>query len=734
MDVLRLLGQPGLELGLAGALLATLLGGPLGVAAARRRLRGRGASPLAAVAAATLPLLALEALLLAASALHARLLTPCAPFAGAALFALVALPSALLAPAVAVLCAFAARGRRLLAGLLYLLAVAASLSLSTLAAYRGPTATFQDHLLGLWPGPLYDEAVPVDAHLLLFRAGTLSLWAGAAGLAAALFGPRGPGRRAGLLAAVAGALALAGTSRAGGGVTRRAEIDAVLGGRLDGPRCELHFPREKPPAESRRLLRDCEYDAAAVAERLGLDRPPRARVFVYRDPAEKRRLTGAGRTNFTKPWLSEIHLNDAPAPHPVLRHELVHALAAPLAPGPLHVPARARVLVAAGLVEGLAEAVDVPRGPYTLHEWTRAMRDQGVMPPPAALVGATGFFGAAPARAYTAAGSFLRWLLDTEGAARVRALYRGGDFERAFGRPLPALAAGWERFLDGVSVPPDLRAAAALRFRRGSLFARTCAREVAGLEARAGELSAERRPEEAAPLWRRAAALSGGDPVYLRAGAEAFAAAGDDRRAEALDAEVLRLLAGGAEPALRGAVEAAVGDLRWKAGDAAGAAERYRAALALGPDPAQARLLRAKLAASAEPALAAAVAPWLLGAGDPGLALSRLNRSPAPLARYLYGRAALARFAPSLAAAELERAGPGLGDPDFVREADRLLVRALCETGRYAEAARAAEALVRGSARPAERESAQDDGRRCAFEQSAFGAPPPAPGDWPGPG
>ncbi|BDG08691.1 type VI secretion system protein [Anaeromyxobacter paludicola] len=741
MDPLRLLGVPGFELGLAGALLAALAGGPLGVAAARRQLARGAPSPGGALASATLPLLALEALLFGASALHARLATPCAPLASAALFPILALPSALLAPAVGVLCGLVARGRRRVGLPLYVAVVAGSLAWTAVAAWRGPTATAQDHFLGVWPGPLYDEAIAVDRHLVLFRAGTLGLWLAACALASAARGSRGGGwlgaeerparGRAAVALALAGLLGAFVASRAGGGLTRRSELDRVLGGRLDGARCELHFPREKPPAEADRLLRDCEYDAAEVARRLGLLAPPRARVYVYRDAAEKGRLTGAGRTNFTKPWLAEIHLNDGPTPHPVLRHELVHALASAIAPGPLRVPARAGVLVYAGLVEGLAEAADAPHGPFTLHEWTRAMRDAGVMPPVEALVGPAGFLGAAPARAYTAAGSFLRWLLDTRGAAPVRALYAHGDFARAFGAPLPALAAEWGRFLDGVAVPPELRAAAQLRFRRGSLFTRTCAREVASLEARAADLARARRPEDAAPLYRRAAALSGGDPAYLRAEGEAFAAAGASARAEAAFAAALRLLAEGAEPGLRGALEAELGDLRLEAGDAAGAAARYRAALALAPEPAERRLLEAKLSATVDPVLARAVAPWLLGTGEPALALGRLAGSDAPLARYLYGRAALARGAPALAAAELSRAGPGLGDAGFAREAARLLARAWCELGRYDDAAAGYAVLASGSARPAERESAEDEARRCDFERTEFGVPPPSPGDWP---
>ena len=42
-------------------------------------------------------------------------------------------------------------------------------------------------------------------------------------------------------------------------------------------------------------------------------------------------------------------------------------------------------------------------------------------------------------------------------------------------------------FLDGVAVPPELRASAEARFRAEGLLGRRCAREVAGLEARAAE-------------------------------------------------------------------------------------------------------------------------------------------------------------------------------------------------------------------------------------------------------
>ena len=38
------------------------------------------------------------------------------------------------------------------------------------------------------------------------------------------------------------------------------------------------------------------------------------------------RLVGAAHTQFAKPWRREIHVNGLSFPHPVIKHELVHAM------------------------------------------------------------------------------------------------------------------------------------------------------------------------------------------------------------------------------------------------------------------------------------------------------------------------------------------------------------------------------------------------------------------------
>ncbi len=716
---LPLLDAPGYELGEVGALVAVLLAPFVGIAAVRLE-RGRPPSPLSAWGGASLVVAGLVGALLAGAVVRAAL-GPCSGLGAAAGFLpLLALPSVLLGAALAVAMGFLSGGRRALAAALYVVVALASLAWSLRAAYRGPAAFVFDPLLGAWPGPLYDEALVPDLRTVLFRAGAaaeavavaacVDAWARAAraGLRSAV--------APALLVAAAGAAALA--AQSGLSALRldgdRESVARALGGRREGARCVLVHPAEKPRAAVDDLLADCEFQQADVAAALGIADPPRVTLHVYRSAEEKRRLVGAAGTEYAKPWLAEIHVVDAPAPHPVLRHEMVHAVASRAASGPLRVPARAGVLVSAGLVEGLAVALETPRGRWTVHEWSRAAREEGLLPDVRRLVGPAGFWAQAPARAYTAAGSFLAFLLERHGAQRVRAAYRSGDLEGAMGAPLDALAAEWQRFLDGIEAPPGLLRVARARLSRPSLFARACAREVAAVEVRAGEAARGGRGAEACALYRRAAVLSGsvGDLVAI---ADVQARAGDLDLAEAAYGEAERA-APEDDGALRAGIAAARGDLAWRRGDIGAAVPAWASALGTHPDRAEARLLEAKITAAPDRALGPAARDYLLGAGDPAVALARVARVDHPLAAYLVGRALAARGEHAEAVPELARATAGKLPPALAREARFLLGESRCAAGERAAGETALRALATDGASAAERVRIGEALRRCAFD------------------
>jgi hypothetical protein len=710
-----LLEVPGYELGMVGAWLGLALGPPLGQWAAGQERGRQDGSPAVAAVAAALASTALLTLLLLVVALRAAL-GPCRALDGAAFFPVLAFPSAWLAAALSTTLAWPGRRRLLAAG--FSLALLGSLCWTLLEAWRGPAAFAFDHLLGLWPGPLYDEALRLDARVLLFRAQTVALAVLLAAAAEAVARRRAGRAVAPAVLAVAVALAALGGARVALRVKvldgDREAIAAALGGRSVGAACTLVHPAELPAPALAALAGECEFHAADLAAGLGLVAPPRLTVFVHRSDEEKRRHVGAAGTSFTKPWLGEIHLTQAASPHPVLRHELVHAVAAALRPGPLGVPARAGVLVQAGLVEGLAVALELPRGSWTVHEWTAAMRDLGLAPDMAGQLGPAGFWTAAPARAYTAAGSLLAYLLERHGSAAVARLYRTGDFDAGFGRPLAALVADWQAFLTDLPRPPGLAAAARARFARPALFAVPCAREVAALEARAWADAGHGRTAAACDGLRRVAALTG-RVGPLKSVGDLLARGGGFDEAEAAYLEAGRA-AGDRDPALSVALLVARADLAWRRDQPAAAAAGWLAARAAGGERHELRLLEARVAAVGDAGLSTALRPVLLGSADPAMAPGELERLGRPLGDYLAARARLSRGQVTAAIPLLERAVAGPLPELIGLEARFQLAEARCLAGAEAAGAKQLTALARGASGGADRARAEAGLRRCAFE------------------
>src|SRR3989475_1080951 len=375
----------GYELSEMVALAAGLFGGAPGIAAARLE---RDPSTRALSRALWFSLWALT-IPLAMILLNAIRRPACDPLGGFAMYLALAVPSAVLACVLGAAGAFVAPRR---AGWLYAAVFAGSLAIALWPVVRGPQVFVFHHLSGLYPGPIYDEAISTSRALWLFRGDTL-LYAGACAGIALIAGPPRPRRRGMIALAVAGGAAVWMSLQAEKlhWKASAAQLDAELGGRVETGHLVLHFPREKKDEERALLARDAETDVRAVAEFFALQPAVRIDVYFYRSAEEKRTLVGAAETSFTKPWLGQIHTNDAPAPHPILRHELVHALGAQIAKGPFGVPGG--LLPQMALVEGAAVAADWPPGEFTVHEEARALHDLRLLPDLRRLFAPARFYG-----------------------------------------------------------------------------------------------------------------------------------------------------------------------------------------------------------------------------------------------------------------------------------------------------------------------------------------------------
>jgi hypothetical protein len=479
---------------------------------------------------------------------------PCDPLHGLPLYFLLTVPSAALSAAVGVVCAKAWPRH---AGLLYSFILLGSLPIALLPVARGPQVFAYHHFLGMYPGPIYDESIALTPALLWFRLATVLYVIACVALIAGSL-------RAGALgiAALCGAIAISMHAEPLHFRASTAALDAELGGRLETDHMVLHFPREKTPDERALLAQDAEADVRGVLQFLGISSGAKVDVYLYRSAQEKRTLIGAADTSFTKPWLHQIHTNDMPAPHIILRHELVHALAAPIAHGPWGVPG---IIPRMPLVEGIAVAGDWPPGEFTVHEEALALRELKLLPDMNRLFLPGRFYDESGPRAYTAAGSFIRWFWETRGAAALRDVYSGTtrlDTEK--------LVPEYLAYLDKQLVPPRAVAIAQQRFFAPAITRKPCAHEVAGLEQQARD---ERDPAAAALLWSKCTQLEPDDPQFLVQLRRSQAAAGDTKAAQETERRAL------AHPKLSQPLRAQVlteaGDAAWKSGDLATAQQRF---------------------------------------------------------------------------------------------------------------------------------------------------------------
>jgi hypothetical protein len=413
------------------------------------------------------------------------------------------------------------------------------------AFYTQPPIFAYDHLWGYVAGSLYDESVPIDLRLVGWRLGTLlrclCCWglllswgrlgsgkhaqpSGGASfqgdrlemhLAAnrpptRLFGmPPAPwlaaippARRWAGLAALLLGLCLAEDQVVGQALHYRvsyADLDRALPVQLTRGPLVVHLPAQTPLPQQQGLADDAAFRLRQLQARLQVadaEVPRPLHAYIYASAADKAVWMGGRDTMFAKPWQHRVHLHGLQSPHPLLAHELAHAVLAPYGSWPLRISARGGVLINMGLVEGLAEALSpiVDETSLPPHLLAATMLEAGSLPPLQNILAPQGFWTQAPQRAYGTTGSFLQYLRTTYGPAPLKAAYAQGDLAAALQRPLPKLLADWQIFLRELPRNPADRQAAAERLRTPSIFARPCAHEIASLQQQAaGARPAQRR-------------------------------------------------------------------------------------------------------------------------------------------------------------------------------------------------------------------------------------------------
>ncbi len=456
--------------------------------------------------------------------------------------------------------------------------------------YATPAIFGYGHFFGYFPGTLYDPDITIGPAYVSYRLLSVIWWAAIVTGLSATWDPET--RRASYqrtrerwqlalasIVLVTAGLTLELEGHRLGHFSTSATIAEALGGRLEGERCNVVYPREIPRSEAGRLLADCDFRVRRVEQILGVRQPAPVTAIFFRSADEKRALMGASNTYVAKPWRREVYLQVGDWPHPVLFHEIVHVVAGNIGVGPFRVSGHVGGIVPSpAIIEGVAVAVAWgERDGLTPHQWARAMLEIGLAPPLSSVEGLE-FLLQPASRAYTTSGSFVRWLMDTEGSEVVRRLYLTGDWERALGRPLVEAEADWHRFLrEEVELPEEARALAQARFERPGIFGSICPHAIANLRTALGGDLAAGDDEGAIGRCREILALDEGQASTRAALVGALAREGDAAEAAA-ELAVLVGPPSASSPILQRARQE-LADAHWRRGQSAEARAIYASLL-----------------------------------------------------------------------------------------------------------------------------------------------------------
>ncbi len=630
---LPLAGVLGYELALLANVLAVPTGLVVGIKLARRAgrvgapalLRSRG--PARLILALTWRAVVLAVAITAIPALLAALRglwTPtCDAWFGLKAYVLLPLTTAALAAGAGVAIGLLS-GHRTWIAVVSAIGLVAALGIACFVRfYTEPPVFLYSPLFGYFPGNLYDENIRLGAPLVWSRIEQV-VWVAAALVATAIVldvptmrprwrerrpsGWRWPARAVLTGTAALGVLFHLMSGRLGYAIDAE-DIQAELGGVARTEHFVMYYADTSAITTDMDLvLEDLELRLAQVAETLAITDEELADLgtitaYVFASSEQKGRLIGARRVEMAKPWRKEIYLDADGFPYRAVRHELAHVVAGVFGSQWFRVAAGSvgplPLMFNPGLIEGTAVAADWPgtsyRGALTPHQAMRAMQIMGIQPSVADVM-SLGFLAFSSARSYTAAGSFVKFLLDEYGPQQLRRLYAsGGEFDRVYGRSLRSLEAAWLEMIQSIELTEEQAEMVREQYRGTGVFSKPCPHAIAARQEEAGLAYA--RGDVAASIRLRRAVCSDApdEPVYRLQLAESLLVGSEAQRAEAI--EILDEIA--VQEALTSSVRALA--LRMLAGVAAATQDwptveaRLAAAYALPLGDEEARDLEARL-------------------------------------------------------------------------------------------------------------------------------------------
>lgn len=333
-----------------------------------------------------------------------------------------------------------------------------------------PQVYFYNHIWGIWPGPIYDEAVQLSGSFLYFRWITF-LWIVLLWML--------PNWSQNLQTKFITGLALISLLFSylnldeAGIISPRESIKARLGAVHQTKHFDLYFDKDfYTPAEIQYWAAKHEFYFREINDLLNMEWPKDWKIesFLYAHAWQKKKITGAKFTSYVPIWLEQDQLHIAKQQlEGVLKHEMVHVLSKQFG-NDLFNGSRS-----IGLIEGLAEAIAKDASSQsTLHQIVAAEKPYPSAEDMQSALSFSGFYSSAGAISYTTAGSFVEYLLSNYSTDTFKKGYASADLSSAYDTSFSALVNSWHQTLDSTALDSVDQQVSEFIFAQRSLFEKNC--------------------------------------------------------------------------------------------------------------------------------------------------------------------------------------------------------------------------------------------------------------------
>ncbi|MCX7944092.1 MAG: hypothetical protein N2746_06250 [Deltaproteobacteria bacterium] len=362
--------------------------------------------------------------------------------------------------------------------ILYLIVILGSLSFNIYKIIMEPGVKFYSLLWGYFPGPIYDEDVTPDEHLLFTKILSIlisiAIWL--------LFYKRNFYKVVLSVVLVLPIIIL--LNKIHGMDYTREKIILHLGSIYRTKNFDIVYPADQDWSsniEKIALLHEFYY--SELCSELAIDCDIKIRSYIFRSEEEKKELTGAGKTQIAKPWLNEIYLTPISITDSKLKHEISHIIVGNLTNSPIKLLGLLGGLIPnMAVIEGIAVALEPDIGVMTLYEKAAIMQKKGILPSFEHLFSASKFYAKSSSISYSTSGAFIKYLIQTYGIEKFKKILRSEKFIHVYGKSISEIEKDYRKFISNIYITPQKEYYSSIIYNSKSLIEKRCPHEIASIK------------------------------------------------------------------------------------------------------------------------------------------------------------------------------------------------------------------------------------------------------------